>query len=532
MGISPQQKHLLLFNQQRIGALLRSLVLAKGGVYFPMQETSGSVAVATNPALDLGRDLLVKDFTGGLWAAFNTGSVDDSDSFTTTGGGGVRANDPAIEVGKTYIARVKGTSTAANVNVNDFGNVVIYKAITAGGAFDETFTFTAANSNGITFQHAVAGTTDIDWPNTTIKQTDIAASSSFPGAELFVTANAASDPAGTEADATTGWAKSAGAVALTSDSSVKSTGGFSIKAVFAGNGHNISFDLDAILTVGKRYRLILDTRHLGSGGEVDVALGSTVSDNSNTLITLTNTDTSFQTLLLEFTHSAASRYLLSREDSGTNDGGLYFDNISITEANPLNGDITGATVGVDAGRFLGVGEQFDGLVDFLGISSAEINSVLNPTQGTLLAFARVSGVGVWTDGIDRFIAHIYVDDGNRVTLSRSGLDNQLNFLMSLGGVNSLISKINISTAGWMQLAITWDKDADQVIAYFNGVKEGSTLTGLGTWVGNLLSTRTVIGAASTVPGNIWDGDITQVALLTEVLTAAEIARIARAGGVA
>jgi hypothetical protein len=57
--------------------------------------------------------------------------------------------------------------------------------------------------------------------------------------------------------------------------------------------------------------------------------------------------------------------------------------------------------------------------------------------------------------------------------------------------------------------------------YINATKIG-TSSGLGTWVGNLLSTATVIGAANTTPANVWSGDIAYIPIANQVQSQAEI----------
>jgi hypothetical protein len=147
-------------------------------VSWPLQETSGAVAVADNVAVALGRELFVKDFTAGLWAAA-AATIDDLDSFTSPTGGGVRADDSSISVGKTYVMRVKGTTSAPQITIVNHSNTAHYKTITGSGAFDESFSFTASTANGIYIRNSNTGTTDIDWANTTIKQTNILASSAY-----------------------------------------------------------------------------------------------------------------------------------------------------------------------------------------------------------------------------------------------------------------------------------------------------------------------------------------------------------------
>lgn len=83
--------------------------------------------------------------------------------------------------------------------------------------------------------------------------------------------------------------------------------------------------------------------------------------------------------------------------------------------------------------------------------------------------------------------------------------------------------------GWNSYAITWNKLADEVKAYFNGSQLGSTQTALGVWVGSLSSTQTNIGALATTPTQLWAGNIAHVSIGNRALTSSEISALASVG---
>lgn len=68
----------------------------------------------------------------------------------------------------------------------------------------------------------------------------------------------------------------------------------------------------------------------------------------------------------------------------------------------------------------------------------------------------------------------------------------------------------------MPLAITWSVAADEVIMYKDGIQQGAIFNGLGAWVG--VPAIYIIGAASTVPTNVWSGNIGPCALWTTALS--------------
>src|SRR5260221_339585 len=184
--------------------------------------------------------------------------------------------------------------------------------------------------------------------------------------------------------------------------------------------------------------------------------------------------------------------------SVTDTSSIYIDDVSVTELDPLVGIPTnGVTLGSAAGGHLTNAYTFDGSNDNVNIYSTDLNGTLNPSEGSLVVWAKVSGAGVWTDGVTRYVASIQVDGNNNIILRKSSGSNLFSLIYDANGTSSRIDDSSFSPTGWEQYVITWSKSNDQVKAYVNGAQLGSTLTGLGTWVGNFSSTQAVIGSIST-----------------------------------
>jgi len=290
----------------------------------------------------------------------------------------------------------------------------------------------------------------------------------------------------------------------------------------ARNAVNQPFAHEVAVVVGKRYRIQGWFR--GDGNAFPrLAQGSALAIVDGT------TSTDWQEFDVEAVADSTSFLFFSRTSTGTEH--TEWDDVTITEVNPLNGDITGATINVSAGSKLKKAYTFDGTNDFSNIFSGEINSIFDPTKGTLLAFAKVSGSGVWTDSTTRFIAKLQVDANNRVDIFKTTTNDRLQVRYEASGTEESIAIDTSAPTDYFMVAMTWDSSGN-IIGYLNGVETGTPQSIAGTWVGNLLSTATTIGAANTTPGNVWDGDLAHVQLLTEVLSAADILRIAKLGGVA
>lgn len=152
-------------------------------------------------------------------------------------------------------------------------------------------------------------------------------------AELHTSANAAS--LSSEANATTGFTAINSLNSLTSDATVFADGAYSIKAdattsPTAGNGVNI--DLQALgASEGNKYILSYKLRHLGSGGAWRCGMSaSSTGTSSAPLQPITNVTTNFYAVGYELEYAAASnRYFVCHEDSGTDNGGVYVDSLSL-----------------------------------------------------------------------------------------------------------------------------------------------------------------------------------------------------------
>lgn len=189
-----------------------------------------------------------------------------------------------------------------------------------------------------------------------------------------------------------------------------------------------------------------------------------------------------------------------------------------------NGAPTAVTFGA-----AGIGDgstaaSFDGSTSFIDWYSAGLASAFNASEGTLMIWAKVSAAGVWTDTTVRVLGLLSSDgvSQNYIRIIKNSINNQLVFTYRAGNVNKAVTKSSVTTTGWMALGLTWSVSADEVKAYFGGVQEGTTQTGLGTWAGALQSTAALIGALSAVPANVWSGPLAHALLLNRAATDAEM----------
>lgn len=198
--------------------------------------------------------------------------------------------------------------------------------------------------------------------------------------------------------------------------------------------------------------------------------------------------------------------------------------------NARNGSYSNTTLGVT-----GIGDgrtaaQFNGTTSFANIYSTSLNAAWIGGSFTIAMWLKVAAASVWTDGTTRRPLYISVDNNNRIFVERSTVNNRLDVVYIAGSTNDTKSLTGLSLTGWFHLAVTINKVADTGLVYLNGVQQGAALSTLGTWAGALSATRTTVGASSTVPAEVWNGQIADVGLWNVPLAAAQIASLASVAG--
>lgn len=223
--------------------------------------------------------------------------------------------------------------------------------------------------------------------------------------------------------------------------------------------------------------------------------------------------TYIQKLRAEF-GSALIAYWTGNDKSGT----IAVD----SSGNGRDGTYTAVTLGQTGIGDGGSSVLYDGTTSKTNVFSTSLQSAFNGAEGSLFAWLQVSASGVWTDGIQRLVGTFRADNNNRCQIDKSA-NNTMRGLYVAGGTAKAVSIGSQTSTGWLHLAMTWSKAADQLKVYLNGAQQGTTQTGLGAFAGSIASTSTVIGSFDTTPSLVWSGYIAHVALLNRPATAAEVA---------
>jgi hypothetical protein len=486
-----------------------------GGVSWFQQETTGTAAYAVNTAVAVGRDVVLNgDFASDTIWSKGTG-------WTIAAG---VANCDGSQVGASNLTQTTLTESNLEYEVTfTISNYVAGQVRPSLGGGAGTGTFRSADGTYVetltaTSPPALALVADADFEadidDVSMTMLNIAANTNYPVAVALVDGDM-------EAADTSAWAEIS--VATLSKETGSPISGVRTLRVEAADGDFLAGGYQDVLTVGKFYRVVGKARGDGTNGY------PRITTNSMTTALWTGT-LSNSTQAFEVVFRADADDLVCTVGATAGPGTKYaeFDDIVVTELNPLNGDYTGVTLGQPGPAGLNA-VAYDGSNDYVNIYSAVFNSLFDPSVGTAIVFAKVSGAGVWSDGINRRWLELYVDANNYVRLTKNAAD-VITMQYNAGGTLEN-SQPSDQPTDWFMLAITWNKANDRVRFYLNGDQVGVDSTGLGVWAGNLGETTTLIGASTTAPLTVWDGSIGPVTVLTGEATAAELLKLAEVGGV-
>lgn len=184
--------------------------------------------------------------------------------------------------------------------------------------------------------------------------------------------------------------------------------------------------------------------------------------------------------------------------------------------------LMGTAAGPVAGQTAPV---FDAANDWIDIYTATLAAAFSGAAGTLMAWFKVSGAGVWTDGTLRYAVDALVDANNRLYIIKSNINNSMIGLYEANNIIETAAVATTSTA-WQCMVMTWSKAAEQVIYYLDG-SDFETDINLGVWAGALSASFTAIGAQRGDIGNsLWSGQLAHVALWSTALAPATILELA------
>jgi len=197
------------------------------------------------------------------------------------------------------------------------------------------------------------------------------------------------------------------------------------------------------------------------------------------------------------------------------------------------GDGTYISVTLNGTRFLDgqPSPTFDGINDAVDIQSDLADDFPNADRdnGTIMAWAKVSGSGVWTDGERRKVIELETDSENNIRIEKNPTDNRLRSFIETQGAVKAQNVDGLTTTDWFCVVIRWDLTlgaTDYFEVFIDGVSQGSDVGSQGGWAGGATLIGS-IGSNADTTGNHWDGYISDVAIWNTALSDDEIRFISR-----
>ena len=223
------------------------------------------------------------------------------------------------------------------------------------------------------------------------------------------------------------------------------------------------------------------------------------------------------------TYSPVAYWPLS-ETSGTNADNLGASGSGADGTYDRDVSTMGPTTGIGDGNTAPVFDATNDEVNlytttFSDYWDGDVDDIGN--LGSMMAWAKVSGAGVWEDSASRQVLRIRAGS-THWRIKKDNTNNRVEYERD----NVLLQKNGVSETGWMFLGFTWNETPDEFLAYYNGSQEGTTQSGLETWNGGGLNSSSCWIGAEATGTTLWSGALAHVAFFSTVLNGAAWADLA------
>jgi hypothetical protein len=168
---------------------------------------------------------------------------------------------------------------------------------------------------------------------------------------------------------------------------------------------------------------------------------------------------------------------------------------------------------------------FGGLAPYI---SGAGNKYINITAAAASAISLNEGAAVlaiktlWA-GTAAELALLIVGSAHFIWLYRPTTANAFNWRRTASSGNQIRTKTGITNTGWIILGIDWSNSTNKMRAYYNGVQEGTDLTGP---ISAEAITSILLGAQSTGGASEWVGWLAECSLFATPLDDAGHAALA------
>lgn len=298
------------------------------------------------------------------------------------------------------------------------------------------------------------------------------------GSELHVD-NSADKPNISDIDATTGWT-SVGLSVFDSVDTEPQLGTYHMSVVADSDADRAYYDLSSILSIGVMYKISIYAQNDGSGGNWGCKLYSSNIGGQNGLYNvawaLSTGVSDYTNYTAYFIYDSPFRYLIYYENSAANNGGVYYDNMTILQASlcygsELHGNFNAADTS-DTNATTGWSSIETGVIESDNVSvhngtysikiSCDVS--LGANDGGVIDIGGALSGGALSNGVKYFISYWVSGDGANTWKIQHG--------SSVTNSNGLY--INQTTATWTQYAYSFVYSTDYRYLTFTENNVGNT----------------------------------------------------------
>jgi len=224
---------------------------------------------------------------------------------------------------------------------------------------------------------------------------------------------------------------------------------------------------------------------------------------------------SYERKVLNAFRSSLLQYLPLDDPSGS----TARDASGNSRAGAYTGVDLASTPGPKAGKAV---PYWDGTNDYCRTDSAA--PAFNSTEGAMIVWVKAGSAGVWSDGVNRYLAIIRADSSNDVHFNKRTVTNNLAWTVNMGGsARSDIYDLGSAPTVWIMVGVTWSWGGNYSKAIINSTLR-SSMGAPGSWsAGPPAASTTGLGMSATTPANVWAGYLAHYMLFNRAITAAEVA---------
>ena len=189
--------------------------------------------------------------------------------------------------------------------------------------------------------------------------------------------------------------------------------------------------------------------------------------------------------------------------------------------NARHGTYTGPSLANIASPVGRMAPYFDGVNDFVAVSSAGLSAAFDGAEGTVSIWFKVVNAAEWADASERK-TFLFTNGADRVSIKK--VVGGIYYDYTAGGVSKEKNIIGQSSVDWINVALSWSATSDEAKCFQAGILK-FTLNGLGVWGANI--GNAFIGKDGVFAGHQWKGWLAHCFILDRIMTNTEAAAAGR-----